>query len=297
VKRRIGDDKVNESIELQGQTCLVTGASSGIGKATTFGLAKRGAAVVMVCRDEERGQAAQAEIVTRSGNKSVDLFTADLATQSAVRQVADAFKAKYSKLHVLINNAGLNLSRRTITADGNETIFAVNYLAPFLLTHLLLDRLQSSAPARVINLATWMHPPVDLDDLRREKHYDPMEVYLQSKTAVVLFTEELARGLPDGVTINCVNPGMIRTNLGRDLRLRGSMRVFLAIMRPFMKRAEQAGEVIVYLATAPELASISGKYFVGKREGQAFQKPYDPKAAQRLWQVSERLTQLYPFQG
>jgi NAD(P)-dependent dehydrogenase (short-subunit alcohol dehydrogenase family) len=285
---------VNESIELQGQICLVTGANSGIGEATALGFANRGATVVMVCRDEEHGQAAQVEIVRRSGNNSVDLLIADLAKQSNVRQLADAFNAKYSKLHILINNAGLNLSRRTITADGIETIFAVNYLAPFLLTHLLLERLQSSVPARIINLATWMHPSIDLDDLRREKHYDPMQVYLQSKTAVVLFTEELARRLPDGVTVNCVNPGMIRTNLGRDLRdsLRLSMRLFLTIMRPFMKNAEQAAEMIIYLATAPEMAGISGEYFVGKQKGKAFPKPYDPAATQQLWQMSQQLTHL-----
>jgi len=285
---------MNESIEMQGQICLVTGANSGMGKATALGLAKLGATVVMVCRNEERGQAAQAEIAAQSGNKSVDLFIADLATQSAVRQLAEAFKAKYPGLHVLINNAGLNTRRRILTADGIETTFAVNYLTPFLLTHLLLERLKTTAPARVINLATWMHPPIDLDDLRRERHYDPMEAYQQSKTAIVLFTEELARRLPEAVTVNCVNPGLIHTNLGRDLR--GSMRLFIALMRPFMKSAKQGAEVINYLASAPELAGVSGKYFVGKQEGQAFPKPYNSAEAQRLWRVSEQLTQLYPIQ-
>jgi retinol dehydrogenase-14 len=249
----------------------------------------------MVCRNGERGRAAQAEIVAQSGNPSVGLFIADLATQSAVRQLAEAFRAKYPRLHVLINNAGLNISRRILTADGIETTFAVNYLAPFLLTHLLLERLKASAPARVINLATWMHPPIDLDDLQRERHYDPMSAYQQSKTAIVLFTEELARRLPEAVTVNCVNPGLIHTNLGRDLQ--GSMRLFLALTRPFMKSAKLGAEVIVYLASVPELAGVSGKYFAGKQEAQAFQKPYESAAAQRLWQVSEQLTQFDPIQS
>src|SRR5215510_12179334 len=139
---------------LDSQTCLVTGASSGIGKATAFGLAKHGATVVMVCRDEERSRAVQSEIIAQSGNKSVDLLIADLGVQSDVKQLADAFRAKYPRLHILINNAGLNNSRRYLTADGIETTFAVNYFAPFLLTHLLLKPLKVGAPARVINLAT-----------------------------------------------------------------------------------------------------------------------------------------------
>jgi NAD(P)-dependent dehydrogenase (short-subunit alcohol dehydrogenase family) len=286
---------MNESIELRGKTCLVTGANSGIGRATALGLAKRGATVVMVCRNEEGGRAVQADIAIQSGNKSVDLFIADLARQSAVRQLAEVFAAKYARLHVLINNAGVNISRRTLTADGIETTFAVNYLAPFLLTHLLLEQLKASEPARVINLATWMHPPLDMDDLTREKHYDPMAAYLQSKTAIVLFTKELARRLPDGVTVNCVNPGLTRTNLGQDLQ--GSMRLFIVLMRPFMKSAEQAAESIIYLATTPELAGTSGEYFVGKRKGQPFRTPYDSAAAQQLWRMSEQLTQLYPVQN
>jgi len=283
---------MSEANDMYGKVCLVTGANSGMGKATAEGLAKLGATIVMVCRDPQRGQAAHAEIVAQSGSETVDLFIADLSRQSEVRRLAETFKSKYPRLDVLINNAGLNVSRRALTEDGIETIFAVNYFAPFLLTHLLLEQLKASAPARVINLATWMHPPVDLDDLTREKHYDQMQVYTQSKTAIVLFTEELARRLPKSVTVNCVNPGLIHTNLGRDMRGSISVRLFIALMRPFMKSAKHGAEVVTYLASAPELAGVSGKYFVGKQEGQAFQKPYDSAAAQRLWRMSTELTRL-----
>jgi NAD(P)-dependent dehydrogenase (short-subunit alcohol dehydrogenase family) len=281
--------------EMRGKVYLVTGANSGIGKATAQGLARRGATVVMVCRDEQRGRAAREEIVERSGNPWVDLLLADLASQAAVRHLAEEFKAKYSRLHVLINNAGLNLSQRSVTADGIETTFAVNYLAPFLLTQLLLDRLMAGAPARVINLGTWIQPPIDLDDVMREKRYDPMETYTQSKTALVMFTRELAKRLNGtGVTVNCVNPGLIRTNLGSDSQagFRLSLRLFLALMRPFMKSPEQAAQTLIFLAASPEVEAVSGKFFTGQKVTHTSKEPYEDAMAERLWRMSEQLAHL-----
>ena len=277
--------------DLRGKVCLVTGANSGIGQATALGLAKMGATVVISSRSAERGQVARDEIVKASGNESVDLLIADLASQAAVRRLADEFKAKYPRLNILINNAGLNASERLVTADGVETVFAVNYLAPFLLTHLLLDSLKAGAPARVINLGTWIQPAINLDDVTREKHFDPQAVYSESKTALTMFTYELARRLPGaGVTVNCLNPGLIRTNLGRDAR--GSFRLFLAAMRPFMKSAERAAQDVIYLATSAEVDGVSGKFFTGQKQTRTSPESYEAAATERLWRMSEQLTGL-----
>ena len=257
---------------------------------------------MMVCRSEERGRAAQAEIVAQSGNESVDLFIADLAAQSAVRQLAETFKAKYSRLHVLINNAGVNLSRRTITVDGLETTFAVNYLAPFLLTHLLLDLLKTSAPARIINLGfpgfvdSSKRGSIALDDLMRSKRYRPLEVYHESKVALLLFTYELARRIQGTrVTANSVAPGFTHTNLGRDTR--GLFGMFLKVAQPFMKTPEDAADALVYLAASPEVDGMNGRFFRGKNPVSASNDTDDIAVAQRLWLVSEELTQLYPVQA
>ena len=182
---------------MQGKVCIVTGANSGIGKATALGLAQRGATVVMVCRDQAKGEEAQNEIKEKSGNDAVDLMLADLTSQASIRQLAENIQQHYQQLHVLINNAGVvNLKRRE-TSDGFETMFAVNYLAPFLLTNLLLEKLKASAPARIVNVSSDSHESgyIKMDDLQSEKQYKFMQSYGQSKLAVVLFTYELARRL------------------------------------------------------------------------------------------------------
>lgn len=277
--------------DLQGKVCLVTGASSGIGQATALDLARRGATVVLHARSAERGRAAQTEIVKQSGNAAVDLLLADITAQAAVRQLAADFKSKYARLDILINNAGVNSTTRAITPEGIESIFAVNYLAPFLLTHLLLEALQAGAPARVVNLGTWIQPALNLDDVNREQKYDPMAAYSESKTALTMFTYEMARRLAGtGVTINIVNPGLIRTNLGRDAR--GGFRLFLAAMQPFMKSAARAAEDVMYLATSPRLAGVSGQFFTSQKPTRTSPESYDAGATERLWRLSEQLTGL-----
>src|SRR5947208_1507841 len=187
----------SSNTSMQGKVCIVTGANSGIGKATTLGLAQMGATVVMVCRDQSKGEQAQNEIKEKSENDAIDLMLADLSSQESIHRLAENFQQHYQQLHVLINNAGVaNLSRRE-TVDGLEMTFAVNYLAPFLLTNLLLDKLKTSAPARIVNVSSAAHTSgsIQMDDLQAEKLYRPMRTYPQSKLAVVLFTYELARRL------------------------------------------------------------------------------------------------------
>src|SRR5438477_10327945 len=183
---------------MQGKICMVTGANSGIGKATALVLAQRGATVVMVCRDRARGEQARSEIITQSRNNAVALLQADLSSQQSIRHLVENFQHHYTHLHVLINNAGASFpGRRRETVDGLEMTFAVNYLAPFLLTHLLLDLLTASAPARIVNVSSAAHKSgsIQLDDLQGEKHNRSMRAYPQSKLAIVLFTYELARRL------------------------------------------------------------------------------------------------------
>ena len=180
---------------MDGKICLVTGASSGIGKATALGLARMGTTVVMVCRDTNKGQVALAEIRQKSGNNSIDLLVADLSSQAAIRSLASEYRSKYQHLHVLINNAGVYYTKRHVTNDGLEAMFAVNYLAHFLLTNLLLDIIKSSAPARIINVAGAYHAKgrINFDNLQGERDFDGQRANHQSKLADVLFTCELAR--------------------------------------------------------------------------------------------------------
>ena len=209
------------------KVCLITGATSGIGKATAMGLADMGASVVMVGRDRGRGEAALAEIKEKSANASVDLMLADLSSQEEIRRLADEFKEAYPRLDVLVNNAGVIRSRRTTTADRLQTTFAVNHLAYFLLTNLLLGVLKASAPSRIVNVASeeQRNGTIDFDDLQGKKQYKTGKAYGQSKLANVLFTYELARRLEGtGVSANCLHPGVVWTNWGAGFlgfRVRG----------------------------------------------------------------------------
>src|ERR1700730_11873294 len=200
---------------MQGKVCLVTGSSSGIGKVTARELAKMGATVVMVCRNRAKGEAAQAEIKEESSNDQVDLIVADLSELSQVRRVANEFKQKYSQLHVLINNAGGVNGEHKVTTDGLEFTFATNYLAPFLLTELLLDVLKASAPARIVNVSSNAHAleKIDFADLQGTRRYKPAKAYGQSKLEQIYFTYELADELKGtGVTVNALHPGPVRSN-------------------------------------------------------------------------------------
>jgi retinol dehydrogenase-14 len=276
------------------KVCLITGATSGIGKATSMGLANMGASVVMVGRDRGRGEAALAEIKEGSANASVDLMLSDLSSQEQVRRLADEFKETYTRLDVLINNAGGFHSKRITTADGLETTFAVNHLAYFLLTNLLLDVLEASAPSRVVNVSSGDHSngTIDFDDLQGEKGYKGAKAYSQSKLANVLFTYELARRLEGtGVTANCLHPGAgVRTNFGSGVS--GIFGFTVRELRPLLKSPEKGAETSIHLASSPEVQGLSGRYFVKKAGARSSDASRDERTARGLWEVSAELTRL-----
>jgi NAD(P)-dependent dehydrogenase (short-subunit alcohol dehydrogenase family) len=273
--------------------CLITGATSGIGKATAMGLADTGASVVMVGRDRGRGEAALAEVKAKSANASVELMLADLSSQEEIRRLADEFKEAYQRLDVLVNNAGVIRSKRVATADGIETTFAVNHLAYFLLTDLLLDVLKASAPSRIINVASGeqRNGTIDFDDLQGENGYKGAKAYSQSKLANVLFTYELARRLEGtGVSANCLHPGVVGTNLGSGVS--GVFGFMVRALTPLMKSPQKGAETSIYLASSPEVEGLSGRYFVKKAEARSSDVSYDERIARRLWEVSAELTKL-----
>lgn len=272
---------------------MVTGANAGIGKATALGLAKMGASVVMVCRSKERGEAALHETKRKTGNDSITLLLADLSSQTSIRQLAADFKAQYPSLHVLINNAGIIPRERTMTVDGLEMQFAVNHLAYFLLTNLLLDALKASAPARVVNVASMVHQgaTINFADLQSERNYNRTRVYAWTKLANVLFTYELARRLEGTqITVNCLHPGMIATNMLTDYM--GIPRSLRAAKRIMGASPARGARTSLYLATSPEVEGVSGQYFVQRKPAQSSRVSYDSTLAGRLWRVSAELSGL-----
>ena len=280
----------NDKIDMSGKVCVVTGASSGIGKETAEGLARMGATVVMVCRDRERGLSALEEIKSKSGNQSIELMICDFASQAQIRKLAEEFKQKHNRLDALINNAGLVLTHRAVTEDGLETTFAVNHLGYFLLTNLLLDLIKQSAPSRIINVASTAHrsATIDFNDLQGERSYGTMRAYGQSKLANILFTYELARRLEgSGVTVNCLHPGIIGTNI-----FRAAPGILSVAAKLIFKSPKKGAETSLYLATSPEVAQVTGKYFDDKKVDSSSPESYDKAVAERLWQVSEQMTKL-----
>ena len=281
----------SSSNSMAGKVCMVTGANAGIGKATAQGLASTGATVVMVCRSRERGEAALSEIKEQSSNDLISLLVADLSSQAEIRKLAEDFKRQHSKLHVLVNNAGIIPRKREVTVDGFETQFAVNHLAPFLLTNLLLDVLKFSAPARIVTVASDMHrgATIDFDDLQSEHSYGPVRVYCRTKLANVLFTYELARRLEGtGVTANCLHPGVVATKLLADaMGVPGALR---STTRLIGSKPEKGAKTSIYLASSPEVEGISGKYFIKQKAVEPSKASSDENVASRLWKVSAELT-------
>jgi len=278
------------SANLEDRVFLVTGANSGIGKATALGLARLGGTVVMACRSATRGEAARQDVVRDSGNSSVYLEIVDLASEESTRSFAEEFQRKYPRLDVLINNAGVYTAHREVTPDGLERTFEVNYLSGFLLTHLLLDLLKKSAPSRIVNVSSSAHSggTIHFDDLQGEQRYGGFGAYGQSKLAQVLFTRELARRLEGTrVTVNACHPGVIRTNLGM-----GGTSAVVRFVRLFFKGPEKGAQTPIYLAVSPEVERVTGQYFANKHVREPSHAAQDPDVARRLFDVSAELAHL-----
>jgi NAD(P)-dependent dehydrogenase (short-subunit alcohol dehydrogenase family) len=276
---------------LEGKRCLITGATNGIGRVTAVELAGMGAELFLTYRDKARADQTIAEIRQKTGNNKLHLLKADLGSQAQVRAAAAEFLATGKPLHVLINNAGLGKTNRTITADGIETVFAVNHLAYFLLTMLLLDRIKWSAPARIVNVASEAHRfgTINFDDLGGEQRYRVFGAYSQSKLANILFTYELARRLSgSGVTVNCLHPGAIASGLWTNNGLLAQL--IMKAAKPFLKTTEQGARTMIYLASSDEVEGVTGKYYVDCREKISNRESYDLDVARRLWEVSAQMS-------
>jgi retinol dehydrogenase 14 len=284
---------VSENGGMEGKVVLITGGTSGIGRAAATALAAMGAEVVVTGRSRERGEAAVEEIRDTSGNERVHLMLADLAVQAEVRGLAEEFRERYDRLDVLVNNAGIVQSKRIETPDGLELTLAVNHLAPFLLTNLLLDLLKKSAPSRVITVSSEARrgASINFDDLQSERRYRAFQVYGMTKLANILFTYELAERLKGtGVVANCLHPGAVNTNFGSSNRSVGTL-LFRAF-KPFMRTPEEGADTLVYLASSSEVGSMTGGYLTDREVVSSFDEPHDEATQKRLWEVSEELTSL-----
>lgn len=281
---------------MSGKTCLVTGATSGIGKETAVRLAMLGATVIIVARTAARGGVAGDEIRRRVPLARVEAVTADLSSLAQVRRLAEEVLARYDRLDVLVNNAGVIMTRRQLTADGLETTFATNHLGPFLLTNLLRGLLERSAPARVVTVSSAAHKQVrsiPWDDLPRAGPAGDRQTYPLSKLLNILFTVELARRLTGtGVTANCLHPGFVRTALGRDVT--GVLGSVVRLVLAFQPGPATGADTSVFLASSPEVTEVTGGYFVKCRPAQPSALVRDDRAAARLWTLSEELAGLDP---
>jgi NAD(P)-dependent dehydrogenase (short-subunit alcohol dehydrogenase family) len=276
---------------MTGKTCLVTGANSGIGKEIARGLAAEGSRVLMVARDRERGEAARAEVVSSTGHQAVELLVCDLSSQRQIRELATTVVDRSDRLDVLVNNAGLTLGKRILTEDGIETTFAVNHLAPFLLTNLLLEKLKATTPSRIVTVASDAHrgAMIDFDDPGGANGFSAWRAYGQSKLANILFTRELARRLRGaGVTATCLHPGVVRTGFGRQGP--AFIRIGTKIAGMFLLSPKKGADTAVWLASSPEVDGASGGYYEKRRLTDPSPAARDPEAATRLWGLSEQIT-------
>jgi NAD(P)-dependent dehydrogenase (short-subunit alcohol dehydrogenase family) len=278
---------------MTGKVVLITGATDGIGRAAASQLAGMGAEVVVVGRDRDKAEETVIQINAHSQLGAASYLLADLSSVTGVRKLAGDFQTRYSRLDVLVNNAGSAFMRRTITEDGFEKTFALNHLAYFLLTNLLLDMLKDNSPSRVVNVSSGAHKSgeIDFDDLDMEKNYFILRAYRRSKLANVLFTYALARRLEgSGVTANCLHPGLVRTGIFRKIRIVGPL-VDMYVRRRAISVVKGA-ETIVYLASSPDVGGVSGKYFYKRKEAESSSLSHDVELHEKLWDVSAQRTGL-----
>ncbi len=279
---------------MTGKTVLITGGTGGIGRAAAIGLASMGARVGISGRDRVRAEQAAAAIARESANPAVDVFVADMSSQTEVWRLAGEVLSAYPRLDVLLNNVGGFWAHRHVTADGLEHTFALNHLVPFLLTSLLLERLTASAPARVVNVSSGAQAQgsIDFDGLMGERKYSGQRAYSQSKLANVMFTYELARRLGGtGVTATVVHPGVTRTAFGAEDSA-PAMAPIIAILRPFMRSPERGADTAVYVASSPEAEGVTGRYFANRKAKNSHKSSYDTATTARLWRVSADLVGL-----
>jgi NAD(P)-dependent dehydrogenase (short-subunit alcohol dehydrogenase family) len=284
---------VNSANLMHGKICVVTGATSGIGLVTAQALARQDATLIIIARNAERGAATVSRIQQETGNSAVELMVADLSAQEQVRQLAKEFQHRFARLDVLVNNAGAFFARRQLSQDGLEMTFALNHLAYFLLTNLLLDPLRAADSARIVNVSSEAHRRARLDfaDLQGQRRYTGWRAYARSKLANILFTYELARRLAGtGIVANALHPGFVATNFGRHNR--SVTAVLFRILQLAAISPEEGAQTIIYLASSPVVKGVTGEYFVKQKAIRSSQVSYDRAAAERLWQVSAELTGL-----
>ncbi len=283
-------------VDLSNKVCMVTGATSGIGLVAAKALAEMGAELFLVCRNRDRGERTVADIVDHTGNDRVTLLLCDLSSLTEVRDIAQSFLNYKRPLHALLNNAGVFNFNREITVGNHEEMFAVNHLAHFLLTNLLLDRIMASTPARIVNVASeahWFCKGMNFEDLTFKERFKALKVYGHSKLANILFTRELAKRMEgSGVTVNAVHPGGfgIRTGLGSQNG--GKAKILSLLLKAFLNSPEEGARTSIYACTSPELDGVTGRYLKKCREKQPKPWAKDDVAAQRLWEVSAKLTDL-----
>ncbi len=279
--------------DLTGKVCMITGATSGLGKAAAVAVAACNPTLFLVARNPERAEQTAAEITATTGNDKIVTLIGDLASQQDIRRVAAEFLKTGQPLHLLFNNAGVVMLKREETIDGLETTFAVNHLGYFLLTNLLLDRIRESAPARIVCTASGAHAysggRLDFDDLQSSKSYSSMKVYAKSKLANILFTRELAKRLDgSGVTVNCFHPGLVGSNLAVNNGLLAKL--LILALRPVARSNEKGAETGIYLCLSPEVEGQSGLYFYDKKAKWPKSYAQNDEDAARLWSESEKLT-------
>ncbi|MDX2305492.1 MAG: SDR family oxidoreductase [Microscillaceae bacterium] len=279
---------------MKDKICVITGANSGIGKSMAKTIARKNARIVMVCRNLEKAEQTRQEIISETRNEAIDIFLADLSKQAEIRKVAEEIQSKYARIDVLINNAGLIAkSYRELTQDGLELTFAINHIAYFMLTNLLIDQVKASGKGRIISVSSEAHrfATLDLENLQLEKGYNNMKAYALSKLCNILFTRELAKRLQGtDIVANCFHPGGVATNFAQDAS--PWMRTLMNLGKPFLSTPDQGADTGVYLATNPEVGNISGEYFARRHVKLSSREARDELKAKRLWEVSAELSKL-----
>ncbi|NHJ86538.1 MAG: SDR family oxidoreductase [Asgard group archaeon] len=276
---------------MKGKICLVTGATSGIGLEIAGGLAEQGATVIITGRNEDIGKQVVQNIKNRTRNSLIELLIADFSKQSEVLRLVNEIKERYDRLDVLVNNAGLYQPEHTITEDGIEMTYAVNYLAPFLLTNKLLELLRKGQPSRIVSTSSSFHKAgkINFDDINMTKHYSGMQAYMNSKLALIMFTYHLSEKIKaTGLTVNTYHPGIVKTNLPRQR----SFYSFLLSAAPFFITPKKGADTAIYLASSPEVQNITGKYFVKRKPQETSKTSYDKQLQEELWKISSELTKL-----